>query len=279
LEAGLSLKMAPGAARAKGQPPPAELGFFQLPPKTPLKWVEHAGKKYKCRFARAEAATPEGMPSRRCVGAPDRELILGSGTVYAQNIKGSDGNPLTVILIEAGKVKPADKPGPQAFEDGVPMVVRQTSPAGERLSFFKLVAAGGLMKTEETLQMRAAQGQAAALTYDGANWLKPDVRKLNQELIEWVTTLFTDEGLFNMLPEGGTPGAAVVYGATRIDTTTVSIEAQANGDQPARTFRWLVPTRPQAIKSAPVWIRYGSVELSVYEGEHVWKRRVVKYQK
>ena len=279
LETGLSLKMLMGAARPRGQAAATEPALLQVPPKTPLSWVEHAGKKFKCRYARTEAATPEGAPSRRCVGSTDRELILGSGTVYAQNIKGSNGNPLTVILVEAGKGAAPASAGPQAFEDGIPLVTRETSPAGERLSFLKLTAAGGQVKTDETVHPRAPTGGAAALTYDGANWTKPDVRKLNQELAEWVTSLFTDEGLFNVLPEAGTPGASLVFGAMRIDTVTVGFEAAANGDQPARTFRWLVPARPGALKVAPVWIRYGSVELSVYEGDHVWKRRVVTFQK
>lgn len=276
LESGLSLKMAPGAPR-KG---PATEGALLVPPKTPFSMLEHAGKAWKCRYHRDEAPSPDGAPSRRCVGSPDRALILGSGVVYAQNVKGADGNPFTAILVESGKGKPEGKPGYLGFENGVPLVTRETSPAGERLSFFKLSAEGGQVKSEETSHARAATGQAAALTYDGANWLKPDVRKLNQELVEWVAALFADEGVFKVLPEGGNPGAAVVYGATRIDTTTVGIDVPATGDQPARTFRWLVPTRPTAIKTAPVWIRFGSVELSVYEGDKVLaKRRVVKFQK
>lgn len=276
LESGLSLKMAPGAPR-KG---PATEGLLLVPPKTPFSMLEHAGKTWKCRYQRAEAASPDGTPSRRCVGSPDRALILGSGVVYAQNVKGSDGNPLTAVLIEAGKVKPEGKPGYLGFENGMPLVTRQTAPTGERLSFFKLSAEGGQVKTEETTHVRAATGQAAALTYDGANWLKPEVKKLSPELLEWVAALFTDEGVFNVLPEGGNPGASVVYGATRIDTTTVGVDVPASGDQPARTFRWLVPTRPTAIKTAPVWIRFGSVELSVYEGDKVLaKRRVVSFSK
>lgn len=276
LESGLSLKMALGTPRPRLTG--TETGLYQLPPKTPLKWVEHAGKKFRCRFARTEAATPEGTPERRCVGAPEKELILGGGIVYAQNVKGADGNPLSVILVESGRMA-ADKPGYQAFENAVPIVTRETVPGVERLTFFKLEAVGGQVKTEQTQHVRAATGQAAALTYDGANWLKPEVKKLNQELVEWVAGLFIDENLLSTLPEGGNPGASVVYGATRIDTLSVGIEAPANGDQPARTFRYLVPARPVAIKSAPVWIRFGYVELSVFEGDHVWKRRVVTFQK
>jgi hypothetical protein len=250
-----------------------------LPPKTPFKSVEHAGKTYKCRFHREEAASADGTPTRRCVGSPDRALILSSGLVYAQGIQGADGNPLTAILVEAGRAAPDGKPGYDAFQDGAALVTRQTSPAGERLSLLKVGAAAGVVKTEETAHMRAAQGQAAALTYDGANWLKPEVKTPNQEVIEWVAARLSDDGLFNRLPENGNPGAAVVYGSTRIDTTTVGVEVPPMGDQPARTFRWLVPTRPTAIKTAPVWIRYGSVELTVHEGERSWKRRVVKFQK
>ena len=275
LESGLSVKMAFNPPRPKT---PGE-GLFSLPPKTKLFWVEHEGKQYKCRFVRDPQPASDGSPSRRCVGSPARELALGSGLVYAQNVRGGDGNPFTAVLVEAGKTLPDAPAGPLAFEDGIPLVRRQTSPAGEQLSFTKVTASAGQVRTEETWHTRAATGKAAALTYDGANWSKPDVKKVSQELIEWVTGLFVDESLFKVLPEGGTPGASVVYGPTRIDTLTVGIEVPAQGDQAARTFRWLVPARPQAIKTAPVWIRYGSVELNVHQGEHSWKRRVVTFSK
>jgi hypothetical protein len=278
LEPGMVVKMALGAPRPKGQPV-AESGLLFLQPKTPLSAVEHAGKSYRCRFHRVESANPDGTPSRKCVGSPDRTLILGSGTVYAQGIKNADGNALTLVLVEAGKVAPAGTPGPLGFEDGVPLVTRRTSPAGELLSFLKLTAAGGTVKTEDTVHTRAATGQAAAMTYDGANWLKPQVAKTSQELLEWVASRFTDDGLFTLLPEGGNPGASVVYGPTRIDTLTVGIEVPATDTAPARTFRWLVPARPTAIKTAPVWIRFGSIELTVHEGDKSWKRRVVTFSK
>jgi hypothetical protein len=140
LESGMSFHVALGTARPKG--PTTEPGVLWLPPKTPFKSVEHAGKTYKCRFHREEAASADGTPTRRCVGSPDRALILSSGLVYAQGIKGADGNPLTAILVEAGRAAADGKPGYDAFQDGAALVTRQTSPAGERLSLLKVERVG-----------------------------------------------------------------------------------------------------------------------------------------
>lgn len=277
LESGLSVKMLPGTPRPRGQPV-TDGGVLALPPKTPLLFVSHAGQQYKCRYSREEAPTPEGQPARRCVGSPDRALILGSGVVYADGVKAANGNTVSLVLVEAGKVK-ADPPGPLAFEDNVPIVTREAVPMGERLVNRKVSAAGGQVKTEETVHQRAASGQAAALTFDGANWGKPETRKLSEELVEWVAGLFNDDVLLPGLPDDVKPGAAVVFGATRIETSTVGYEAPPTDSLPARTYRWLIPARPTALKVAPIWIRYGSVELNVHAGDAVWKRRVVSYQK